>query len=143
MEKFMFHQMTDTTYIGMITVLDYEISLKKCLAHISFSPEIGGKRKIIVDLALKCGMNQYRFVEFNINDDGKIIWNSNQYIMPNSNIVNLANIYLKEKNEVVTNSMLPRTKKNEVLNVCDNCLISRKVFNLRKSSGFFHAHFYT
>ena len=117
MEKFMFHQMNDTTYTGMITVLDYEISLKKCLAHISFSPEIGGKRKIIVDLALKCGMNQYRFVEFNINDDGKIIWNSNQYIMPNSNIVNLANIYLKEKNEVVTNSMLPRTKKNEVLNV--------------------------
>lgn len=117
MEKFMFHQMNDTTYIGMITVLDYEISLKKCLAHISFSPEIGGKRKIIVDLALKCGMNQYRFVEFNINDDGKIIWNSNQYIMPNSNIVNLANIFLKEKNEVVTNSMLPKTKKNEVLNV--------------------------
>ena len=73
--------MTDTTYIGMITVLDYEISLKKVFGAYFISPEIGGKRKIIVDLALKCGMNQYRFVEFNINDDGKMIWNSNQYIM--------------------------------------------------------------
>ena len=117
MEKLMFHQMVDDTYIGMITVLDYEISLRKCLAEISFPLERNNKRKIIVDLALKCGINQYRFVVFDISDEGKILWNSNEYVIPNSDIVNLANAYLKEKNQIVINSMLTKTKKKEILNI--------------------------
>ena len=115
MEKLMFHQMMDNTYIGMITVLDYEISLKKCLAEISFPPERYSERKIIVDLALKCGINEYRFVAFDISDSGKIIWNSDEYIIPKNDITNLANTYLREKSEIVVNSMLPKTMKNEVL----------------------------
>jgi hypothetical protein len=117
MEKYMFHQIVDSIYIGMVSVLDYEISLKKCLAEISFSLKTESRRKILVDMALKCGINQYRFVEMDVNDDGKILWNSSAYIIPNTRIVNLANAYLREKKEIVKNSMLSKTKKKEVLNV--------------------------
>lgn len=60
MEKMMFHQIVDDTYIGMINILDYEISVKKCLAD--------------------CGMNQYRFVAFDVSDEGRILWNSNNLV---------------------------------------------------------------
>ena len=64
-----------------------------------FPPQKENKRKVIVDLALKSGINQYRFVVFDVNSDGRILWNSNQYIRPDSD------------------SMLPNAKKEELLNV--------------------------
>lgn len=115
MEKLVFHQISDGTYVGMITILDYEISLKKCLLDITIPPEINKDKRIIVDLALKCGINQYRFVSFKINKEGKIVWNSNEYIELKNELVDLANIYLNEKKEIVMNSMLSKEKKKEVL----------------------------
>lgn len=101
----------------MITVLDYEISLKKCIEKFSLPQDICDKRKIIVDLALKCGINQYRFVAFDISAKGKILWNSSQYVIPSTDIVNQADAYLKKNNEVVINSMLTQTQKRELLDV--------------------------
>ena len=43
MEKLVFHQISDSTYVGMITILDYEISLKKCLLDITIPPEINNR----------------------------------------------------------------------------------------------------
>lgn len=108
--------MMDNIYIGIITILDYELSLKKCLSEFSFPPE-ENERKIIIDLALKCGINQYRFVVLDISNEGKILWNSNKYIIPSNDIVNLANVYLREQKDIVVNSMLPQMKKKEILRV--------------------------
>lgn len=116
MKKLILHHMIDSMYIGMVTILDYEISLKKSLVEISFPPE-ESKRKIIVDLALKCGANQYRFVVFDISAVGKVMWDTGEYVVPNNDIVNAANMYLKENREIVLNSMLPAIKKKEILNV--------------------------
>lgn len=116
MKKLILHHMTHSTYIGMVTILDYEISLKKSLVEISFPPE-ESKKKIIVDLALKCGVNQYRFIVFDISAEGKVMWNTSECIVPNNDIVNTANMYLKENKEIVLNSMLPTMKKKEILNV--------------------------
>lgn len=117
MEKLIFHQMRDQKYIGIITILDYEIAVRKCLAEVAFPPQKENTRKVIVDLALKSGMNQYRFVVFDISNDGKILWNSNQYIEPSKEIVNLADTFLREKKEIVSHSMLSNTKKKELLGV--------------------------
>ena len=62
-----------------------------------FPPQTENKRKVIVDLALKSGINQYRFVVFDVNSDGRILWNSNQYIRPDSEVVKLADNFLREK----------------------------------------------
>lgn len=117
MEKLVFHEMIDKTYIGIVTILDYELVVRKCLTEITFPSEKNNKRKIIVDLALKTGINEYRFVTFDINSDGKILWNSNAYIKPDDKIVNYANELLKEKKEIIAHSMLPNAKKKELLNV--------------------------
>ena len=45
MKKVILHHMTDGTYIGMVTILDYEISLKKSLVEISFPPEEIGRKQ--------------------------------------------------------------------------------------------------
>lgn len=117
MEKFIFHQMVDNTYMGIISVIDYEISVKKCLSEIQFPSVRNSKRKIMVDMALKCGINQYRFVAFDVSDEGKILWYSSEYVVPNSEIVSLADAFLKERGDIVTNSMLPNVKKRELLNI--------------------------
>jgi len=51
MKKMILHHITDSTYIGMVTILDYEISLKKSLVEISFPPE-ESKRKIILSVII-------------------------------------------------------------------------------------------
>lgn len=57
-------------------------------------------------LALKVGVNEYRFVVYDITDDGKILWNSSKYITPCEDIVKLANSFIRQKSDILSNSML-------------------------------------
>lgn len=114
MEKYLFHTMSDSEYIGIITVLDYEIRLSAYLSEIEFSPALGGK-KVIVDLALKSGIDKYRFVEFDVDDNGKIILNSNCYVQLSEEIEEKANHYLRLKGDIVLNSFLTDRQKQAIL----------------------------
>ena len=49
MEKYSFHSISDPEYIGIITILDYEIRLSAYLSEIEFSPSLGGKKTIVED----------------------------------------------------------------------------------------------
>ena len=64
------------------------------------------ERKVIVDLALKVGVNEHRFVVYDITDDGKILWNSSKYITPGEDIVKLANSFIRRESDILSNSML-------------------------------------
>lgn len=114
MEKYLFHSISDPEYIGIITVLDYEIRLRAYLSEIEFFPSLGEK-KIIVDLALKSGMDKYRFVEFSVDDNGKIILDSNCYVQVPKEIEEKANYYLKQKGDIVLNSFLTDRQKQAIL----------------------------
>jgi hypothetical protein len=111
MEKVIYNQITDNNYLGIITILDYETSVRKCLSDILVSTQNRVERKVIIDLALKVGFNKYRFVVCNITDDGEILWNSSTYIMPCDDIVKLANLFLMQKSDIFSNSMLPNSTK--------------------------------
>ena len=112
MEKYLFQAISDSEYIGIITILDYEIRLSSYLSEIKFSPSLSG-RKIIVDLALKSGMDKYRFVEFDVDNNGRIVLNSNCYLQVSKEIEEKANFYLKQKGDIVLNSFLTdRTRRN-------------------------------
>lgn len=50
-----------------------------------------------MNLALKTGIDKYRFVEFDINESGKIELDSYKYVSLNAFYEILANNYLKEK----------------------------------------------
>lgn len=114
MEKYLFHSIVDSEYVGIITVLDYEIKLSTYLSEIVFPPPLNGK-KAIVDLALKAGVNQYRFVSFNLDDNGKIVLNSNCYVRVSKEIEETANCYLQQKRDIVLNSFLTDRQKQAIL----------------------------
>lgn len=115
MEKAIYTQIIDETYLGVVTVLDYEISVRKCLSNILVCTQKRDERKVIVDLALKVGVNKYRFVAYNIADDGKILWNSSEYITPCEEIVKLANSFIKQRSDILSNSMLPNVIQTALL----------------------------
>lgn len=111
MEKVIYNQIADEKYLGVITILDYETSVRNCLSNITVCTQNRSERKVIVDLALKVGINKYRFVACNITDDGEIIWNSNTYISLCDHTVKLANLFICQKSEILSNSMLPNYTK--------------------------------
>ena len=66
MEKVVYNPIMDKNYIGIVTVLDYETSVRKCLSSVLVGTQNRMERKVIVDLALKVGVNEYRFVVYDI-----------------------------------------------------------------------------
>ncbi len=114
MEKYSIHSVSDPEYIGIITILDYEIRLSAYLSEIEFSPALGGK-KVIVDLALKSGIDKYRFVEFDVDNNGKIALNSNCYVQLPKEIEEKANYYLRQRGDIVLNSFLTDRQKQAIL----------------------------
>jgi len=115
MNKYIFHALSDECYIGIITILDYEIRTNKHLTEIELSPFKDDSRKILVDLALKTGIDRYRFVEFGVNRLGKIEINSAKNVQINDGLLDLANGYLKEQKSILKNSMLTNSEKEELL----------------------------
>ncbi len=84
----------------------------------SFPHVTGCKRKAIVDLALKAGINQYRFVGFDLDDEGRIIPETDNYVLVSPEIEAIADGYLCAKKEIVLNSILNDTRKKEILSTC-------------------------
>lgn len=115
MEKVIYNQITDKDYLGIVTILDYETSIRKCLSDILICPKNRLERKIIIDLALKVGINEYRFVAYDITDDGKILWNTSKYITPCENIIRLANSFIRQRSDILPNSMLSSTAQAALL----------------------------
>ena len=72
MEKLYVNKLNDSKYVALITVLDYEISVNKYLKQLSIEASSNKPEHVLVDLALKTGIDKYRFVEFDINESGKI-----------------------------------------------------------------------
>lgn len=62
------------------------------------------------------GADKYRFVEFDINESGKIELDTYKYVSVNTIYETLANIYLKDKKEIVLNSILTDSQINQLLN---------------------------
>lgn len=117
MEKLYVNTNNDSKYIALITVLDYEILVSKYLKLLSFEASPNKPEHVLVDLALKTGIDKYRFVEFDINESGKIDLNSHRYVSLNTFYETLANNFLKDKKEIVLNSILTDSQINQLLNL--------------------------
>lgn len=72
------------------------------------------KRKVLVDLALRVGINEYRFVSYDITDKGQIVRGSSEYVTPREGLVKLANSFILKEPEILSNSMLPNESKEEL-----------------------------
>mgnify|MGYP002547878094 FL=1 len=116
MQKICVNMLNDSRYIALITVLDYEILVSKYLKQLSFEASPNKPEHVLVDFALKTGIDKYRFVEFDINESGKIDLNSYKYVSLNPFYETLANNFLKDKKEIVLNSILTDSQINQLLN---------------------------
>ena len=115
MEKLYVNTLNDSKYIALITVLDYEILVSEYLKQLSFEASLNKPEHVLVDLALKTGIDKYRFVEFDINESGKIELDSYKYVSLNTFYEILANNFLKDRKEIVLNSNLTDSQKNQLL----------------------------
>ena len=113
MEKYLYHAINNPKYIGMITILDYEARINTYLSKLTFPSH---SKKILIDLALKPGLDEYRFVAFDIDTDGVIILDSNKYVTVSKSIEYTANHFLQEKRDIVINSFLTDNQKQKLLN---------------------------
>lgn len=110
-DKYLFHSVSNSEYIGIITILDYEILLKQCLSKLVL-PSLT-RQKVLVDLALKTGLNKYRFVTFDVDNNGKIILNTNSYVNVSNDIEKAANSFLQQRKDIINNSLLSSTQKKK------------------------------
>ena len=110
------NNLNDSKYIALITVLDYEILVSKYLKQLSFEASPNKPEHVLVNLALKTGIDKYRFVEFDVNELEKIELDSYKYVSLNTFYETLANNFLKEKKEIVLNSILTDSQINQLLN---------------------------
>ena len=113
MEKYLFHSISNSENLGIVTVLDYEIRLNSYLSELVL-PSFKGK-KALVDLALKSGLDEYRFVAFDVDDQGKIILSTNSYTKVSKDIEKVAKCFLQQRSDIVNNSFLTDTHKKEIL----------------------------
>ena len=113
-KKVTYNQIEGKDYLGIFTVFDYEISVRKYLSNIRVSTYNKSQRKIIVDMALKAGMNEYRFVAYDVTDDGMILCNACKYITPCEDIIRLANSFIRKRGNILPNSMLSSATQNSL-----------------------------
>lgn len=100
----------------IITLLDYETQISKALRYIKLSSEqINNTKKILIDTVLCAGMNQYRFIETNINEDRTINIDNYKYIAVSDDTLEKANDILKSHPEYVKNSILTESQIEKLL----------------------------
>ena len=93
MKQYEFNTIQNEGYSGIVTILDYEISFSKTLKNTKLLKEIEGKlqssackdTRLIFDLALLYGVNEYRFVEIRWIGDHFLI-KSKKYATPNDKV---------------------------------------------------------
>lgn len=113
-EKYLFHSIISSEYLGIVTILDNEIRLSSYLSELVLPSCFKGK-KALVDLALKSGLDEYRFVAFDVDENGKINLKSNRYIKVSKEIEKTANCFLQQRRDIVNNSFLTDNQKKEIL----------------------------
>lgn len=114
MRQYIFHELPNSEIYGLLSILDYETTVRSVVEQITF-PLSDQDRSIVVDLALKSGLNQYRFLLLEITKTGTVIWKSNSYYKAPPIIEQQANRFLKEKPEFVMSSVLSNEAAKNIL----------------------------
>lgn len=115
MEHFVFNKIENKNYQGMISFLDNECSIKKLLSDFLVPIQSQSKNSVLVDLAAKVGINKYRFLTFDLTENGAIVWKSGAYITFNYEFNNFADTILSKNREFIENSMLPTFEKKKII----------------------------
>lgn len=89
MEKYVVNNLDKNNFDAIITLLDYQTDISRCLKSIHLSP--GKTRNLLIDTVLVSGMNEYRFIETDLNEDGTVNLDHCRYVTVDDDILNTAN----------------------------------------------------
>ncbi len=106
MESYLINNLDGNEFVSIITLLDYKIQISKYLASIKRTPYKTGK--LLVDTLLCSGMNEYRFIEVNLKDNGTIDLDKYNYVDVDNNVLERANSIIKQQSTYLCNSVLPQ-----------------------------------
>lgn len=93
MKPYLINSLKKSVLDAIITLLDYQTQISRCLKSIRMSPN--ETRKFLIDTILCSGMNEYRFIATALNEDGTINLNHYNYVnieMKNTEIMKKAKV---------------------------------------------------
>ena len=108
MKQYLINSLEQSDFCSIITLLDYKIQISRCLKIIRMFPNETGK--LLIDTLLCSGMNEYRFIETTLNEDGTINLDKYDYVSVDDNILKKANEIVKTQPIFLENSILPKAQ---------------------------------
>lgn len=105
MRKYTTTILNDLNYICLLTALDCEMNFNEILNKLCFGTA-ETDRKLLIDLALINGMNENRFMEVDVDSNGKAKIAEARQINPSTDLLAMANCALKHESKVVTSAAL-------------------------------------
>lgn len=93
MKPYLINSLEQGGFNSIITLLDYQTQISRCLKSIRMSPNETGK--LLIDTILCSGMNEYRFIETTLNEDGTINLNQYKYVSVDNDVLEKANEIVK------------------------------------------------
>ena len=115
MKHHTYHEIDDSEYLGIVTIIGYRVSTTNYLKNKKFKYK-GKSSKILVDLAMKLGLSEYRFVEYYLSESNTIIPETGDYAYPSEDLIKLANGYVRELKDFFPASFLASNEQEIILN---------------------------
>ena len=113
MKKYVINTLNKNGFDVIITLLDYQTDISRCLKTIHLSPDKTGN--VLIDTVLCSGMNEYRFIETDLNEDGTINLDHCHYVSVDDNVLNTANGILNHNPASLKNSVLPMSQIRKII----------------------------
>lgn len=104
----------DSNYCLIITLLDYEIRISEYLRSIQL-PYCHSKQ-ILIDSALCSGVNNYRFIRTNANENGEMNSQEIKYVNVDLETLAFANNVLLENQNYIDSSILTKSQIDKLRN---------------------------
>ena len=112
MKQYLINSLEQSGFSSIITLLDYKIQISRCLKTIRMFPNQTGK--LLIDTLLCSGMNEYRFIETTLNEDGTINLEKYDYVSVDDGILKKANEIVKTQPMFLENSILPKAQISNI-----------------------------
>lgn len=92
--KYLITKLIKNYFDSIVTLLDYDTQMTNQLKKITILSKKNGK--VLIDALLYSGLDQYRFIEMNIDENGKIITDKYNYVILDQALEKTANDIIKK-----------------------------------------------
>ncbi|MBN0970595.1 type II toxin-antitoxin system RnlB family antitoxin [Mycoplasma phocoeninasale] len=112
MKLYLINSLKKQEFDVIITLLDYKTQISKYLKAIRVSSS--GINKLLIDTVLCSGMNEYRFIEVTLNEDGTINLKNYKYVKVSDDMLKIANKIVKCRLLFLKNSILSKSQIKKI-----------------------------